>query len=490
LPQQVVFYVNGHRHSVQEDAVFQPLTDYLRYTICHTGTKVVCQEGDCGACTVLVGVPAQEADTLSYRAVNGCIQYLYQIQGCHVVTVEGLKSLKGLHPVQDAMIACHGAQCGYCTPGMVMALSHHFFERTHLQTNVPPTRAEIGNVLTGNLCRCTGYDSIIKAGCAVNEAEIPSLSELFPEADIARELRALRATALELICEEQCVLIPAALPEALQYRKDFPSAQVIAGGTDVHVVYNKRFTQPRSVISLALVSELSQIKKEGNQLTIGAMARLSDLETWFQSQWPEGAKLLNLFGSPQIKQVGTLAGNIANGSPIGDTLPFLFVLNAMLELTSVEGDRQIPINQFYTGYKQTLMKPHELITAIRFTLPAPQEYVKLYKVSKRSHLDISAFTAAFRFTLSECGIIQSMAIAYGGVGPTVARLSNTEAFLMDKSFTRSVMQEAGQLAMSEISPLDDVRGSRNYRLQLARNILCKLYEEFQNTAANQEAIVS
>jgi xanthine dehydrogenase small subunit len=477
---QVLLYVNGTRHLIGGDAVFQPLTDFLRYELCKTGTKVVCAEGDCGACTVLIGRPSEATADFKYQAVNGCIQYLYQLDCTHIVTIEGVRTGQDLNPAQQAMMACHGAQCGYCTPGMVVAMSQYFFEKKETGKLEPATQQEIRNALTGNLCRCTGYEAILDAGCSVNPNQFASLSQLYPPAEMLADFQTMRQGPVQVQTEDRLVYLPDTLAEALKFKADYPKATVLSGGTDLHVVCNKRFLEPPTILSLSHITELEDITVENNILHIGGRASLAKLEAFVSQSIPEFSQILHVFGSPQIKQAGTLAGNIANGSPIADTLPFLFVMEAELELSSMQGSRRVNINQFYTGYKTTVMQPDELITAIHIPLPDPNEHLKLYKVSKRTHLDISTFTAAIRMTCTQ-NTIERASISYGGVGPTVLRLPKTEQFLQGKTFELSTFDQAGSLAVSEITPLSDVRGSSNYRYQLGRNILLKFFHETAST---------
>jgi xanthine dehydrogenase small subunit len=446
----VLFYLNGAEQRVGGAAAFQSLSRYLRHDQRATGTKIVCEEGDCGACTVLIG--RRENGALQYRPINSCIQFLFQMDGTHVVTVEGL-SRNGLTPVQDAMVRCHGAQCGYCTPGFIMAM-HAACEAGPV--TVPSIRA----ALTGNLCRCTGYEPIIKAALEVKNE--PRVEDLYPNVPLPQP-EAVRIGNF---------FKPLTLQEAIEFKAAHPKCVIVQGATDFGVWCNKRGFVPEAVLSLDGIEGFDEVAVEDGHLIVGGRASLTRLEEFARGRIPELARILDRFGSPQIKHAGTLAGNIANASPIADTLPFLYVTGAEVELTGRNGMRRVPIASFYRGYKTLDLQADEIITRIRIPLPA--DTLRLYKVSKRSHLDISSFTAAMLMRRSG-DRIDEIRIAYGGVGPMVLRLPRTESFLKGKPLTLDTMDEAGQIARDEITPISDVRGSKDFRLQLAANILRKFY---------------
>jgi xanthine dehydrogenase small subunit len=463
----LLLYINGKEHRVTGAQAFMPLSSYLRGERGYTGTKVVCEEGDCGACSVLLG--RVESGEMRYKAVNSCIQFVYQLDCAHIVTIEGLKQNGELNPVQEAMVQCHGAQCGFCTPGFVVTMCSMFDRK-------PPENAQdVKDGLTGNLCRCTGYEAIINAALAVDAGKVAKIAELYPSAEMLEAFARESAEPAEVRSPDHILLVPNNLREALRMKKEHPNAVIVSGGTDVCVYWNKRGTEPRALLSLANVTELRPIVDNRKNIQVGARATLSELEEFVQQRYPELARIMWLFGSPQIRNAGTLAGNIANGSPIADSIPFLYVMDAEIEVSSERGGyRIININEFYKGYKQLAIESDELITNIYIPAAAANEVLKLYKVSKRRHLDISAFTAAIRLSMNG-DTVEKASIAYGGVAATVMRLPKTEAFLAGKKLTFDVCEEAGQIARSEIKPISDVRGSADFRLTLAENIFRKLY---------------
>lgn len=474
-------YVNGAPIEVRGRAAFQTLAGFLRSERHATGTKIVCDEGDCGACTVLIGFPNEER--LDYRPVNACIQHVYQVDGTHVVTVEGLARNGALSPIQQSMIAHHGAQCGFCTPGFMTALTALF------EGDAPPTAQDVRDGLTGNLCRCTGYDPILAAALDVDSDGVARLNELYPPAGLLKGLAhhagvPIRVEADDPVSAHQSTpaaqttafASPTSIEDAVQFLADREDAVIVQGGTDVGVWCNKRAYVPGAVLSLRQIPELSLVEIRGGRLEVGGSVTLHALEPVVRTLVPSLYDILRLFGSPQIRHAGTLAGNIANASPIADTLPFLYVMGADVELTGPNGRRVLDIQSLFKGYKDLDMAPGELITRISIPLPVDGEDLRLYKVSKRKDLDISTFTAAVRMA-REGDRIGSIRIAYGGVGPVVLRLPRTEAWLTGSPFTEATLAQAGSLAREEISPISDVRGSQAYRLTLAESILLKFYHE-------------
>ena len=465
----LLLYVNGAPVHVRGRDAFRSLTSFLREDRRATGTKVVCEEGDCGACTVLIGRP--EGDALAYRPVNACILHLHQLDGAHVVTVEGLLDERGaLHPVQEQMVAYHGAQCGFCTPGFITALAA-LYER-----GPAPTDRTVRDGLTGNLCRCTGYEPILRAALAVDPAAVRRLNDRYPPAAMLAAFAEAAGESVHIEAEGRVFAAPTGVAGAAAFRAEHADATIVQGGTDVGVWCTKRAFAPRAVLNLARLPGWNDLTLEDGVLEVGGGVTLAALEAFVREPVPEFYEILRHFGSPQIRAAGTLAGNVANASPIADTLPFLFVTGATLELTGTTGTREVAVGAFYKGYKLLDLAPDELITRIRIPLPAAGETLKLYKVSKRKDLDISSFTAAFLLELEDARIAQAR-IAYGGVGPVVLRLPRTEAFLTGQPLDLGVMEEAGQIAREEITPISDVRGSRDFRLQLAERILLKLYHD-------------
>jgi xanthine dehydrogenase small subunit len=461
----VLLYVNGKRHELRAEAALMPLADFLRTVARLTGTKIVCAEGDCGSCTVLIGRPV--AGHIEYRPVTSCIQYTAQLDGTHIITVEGLGSPERLHPVQQAMVDCHGAQCGYCTPGMVATLCE-LFER-----QPQPSRAETTRALVGNLCRCTGYDSILAATASVDGAAVQKLAELYPEGELLPVLKQAQKETVVIQTGNQAVLKPGSFAEALRLRSQHPSSTILAGGTDLGVLWNKGKKTISQLLCIGHLDELQGMQQTVDVWSIRAATSLSDLEQAAGEVLPTFAEYLERFGSPPIRHAGTLGGNLANGSPIGDTIPVLMALDAEVELASVGGSRKINMSEFYSGYRQTVMRPDELIVAVHVPLPKRTDIFQLHKVSKRRDLDISTFAAAFWLGM-QGNVIHSARIALGGVAATVVRLPKTEQSLSEQPLSETTMRRAAEIARQEISPISDVRGSAEYRSLLAENVFLKV----------------
>ncbi len=452
LRDYALFYINGRRTEVRGGELFQPLSTYLRNCRGMVGTKVVCSEGDCGACTVLIG---RAGDGFALRGVNSCIQYMYQLDGASVVTVEALKEDE-LHPVQQAMVDCHGSQCGFCTPGFVMSLA------AVCEGDARPDEETVRAAVVGNLCRCTGYLPIIQAGCSLEPSRYRKIAERFHSKEMVEELTSAKGKQVLARAGEKIWFKPTSVAEAVKFRAEHPQATILAGATDLGVRMNKSLIDPSIVMTVNAIDELSEVKIENGVLIAGAGVTWGKLEKVMGETVPEFAKILDLFGSPQIRAAGTIGGNIANASPIADSLPMLYVLEATVEIAGPAGTRKVPIEKFYRGYKVLDLKAEELIVRVHVPVPTVEEILRLYKVSRRTHMDISSFTAAVWMKKTEESI-GAIRIAYGGVGPMVIRLRKTEEFLTGQKFTEAIMAEAGQMAVTEVTPISDVRGSQAYR---------------------------
>lgn len=480
----VFFFCNGQPIRAKGLEAFQTLSTWLRKERKLTGTKVVCAEGDCGACTVLLGYP--RAEKIKYEAVNSCILNVHQLDGLHVITIEGLAWGDRLHPVQQAMRDGFGSQCGYCTPGIVMALAaNSLADSESTRTKLTATEA-----LVGNLCRCTGYEAIIDSAEAAKKLSSWKLADQYPPGAIVKQLKeetklpfGLQEAdpALEQGIPRKCWR-PRTLRDAIEIKRKHPEARWLAGGTDLCVQINKERIDPKELIATSEISELCGIREVEGYLIFGGNVSWKELEEWALVNWPNLKEMLDLFASPQIRNRGTIAGNLANASPVADSLPWLYVSEAEIGACDGENWRWIPIEKFYKGYKLLDLRPSELIGAIRIQKSHQSLSQRLFKVSKRRDLDISTFTAAIQWQMVE-GRFQQIRLAYGGVGPTVIRLHKTEKALRGKECTKDLIEKAGKIAVAEISPISDVRSSNYYRNRLAETILKKFfYEEILLTA--------
>jgi xanthine dehydrogenase small subunit len=479
MPDYVVIYLNGQRVILDGDRVFMTLVEFLREERGLVGTKVGCGEGDCGACTVLVGRPV--AGTLRYRTISSCLQAMYQLDGTHVVTIEGLTPRESLSPIQQAMVEHHASQCGFCTPGMVAALEGIF------EANREVDSSALRTGLTGNLCRCTGYLPILEAGLAVDRTSAMRLNDRYPSREMASELAARASLPIRIEHGGRMFFSPVRLDDAAAFRGQYPGSLIVSGGTETGLARNKRWIEPCHVLSLARISELAGIKHEQDILSVGANVTWTDLEEFSRDRAPLVHDLTRRFGSPQIRNAGTLVGNIAYGAPVADSLCFLLVTGALLEVIGPGGVRRERVEGFQRGHRETRLGANEIITKVVIPLPGADEHVRLYKISKRKEIDTSTFRAAIRID-AHGGVIRSAAVAFSGVGPIATRLPQTERFLVGQTFCESTFRQAGKRARAEVEPRSDVRGSSRYRLQLAENILVK-FQHDASAAARQEAAV-
>ena len=464
----VIFYLNGERQEVQGAEAFLTLSDYLRYQRGLTGTKVVCAEGDCGACT-LARARFSAGKLTPYESINSCIAFVWQLDRTHLITVEGLGESKALHPAQRAMVDCHGAQCGYCTPGFVAALA--CMKDAAQREGKSLEEKDVKNALTGNLCRCTGYQPIIEAGLRLaRQSEVPKLSELFDDATITRELAALDPE-LDVVWQDKRALLPASLKSAFAHG----DARIVSGATDLGVLHNKGRWQGQKLMSLSAIEELSEITYEAQQIVIGARVGLSAVARGVEKDFPEFSRLLHVFASPQIKHSASLVGNLMNASPIADTIPFLKVAHARVRLQSASGVREVDVNDFLgPGYKEIHIRAGEIVTHV--VLPKTGDHFKLYKVARREDLDISAVTMALRYQLRD-EKLSEFKLAVGGVGPSVLRFQGLEQKARGERLSEKLMRDLAVELDQQINPLSDVRGSDKYRRLLCRNLLVKFAHE-------------
>ncbi len=470
------FYLNGTRFDVSGEQAFQTLAEYLRITRGLTGTKIVCAEGDCGACTVLKSV-----DGKTFEAMNSCIALTAQMDGSHLVTIEGLKKGDELAPAQQAMMKCHGSQCGYCTPGFVMAMTWM------LEKRKPVDEQTAKNHLTGNLCRCTGYEPIIEAAVEAGAhplAKNETYAVRYLTRDRVSELDKIGKKSVEIDVDSTTrgkltFFAPKTLSELLLYRKKHPTSVIIGAATDLGVLYNKGKAAPTHLVSLHLITELYKISAKKTSLYFGSRVTLSNVRRTLEKTAPELGKILDLFASPQIKNTATLIGNIATASPIGDTAPFLLALGAVLEVATPGKNtkRKTALSDFYLGYRKTTLKRGEVITGITFNLPKKDETFRFYKTSQRKDLDISCVNTAIWMKMDGKRKILDSRIALGGVAATPLRLKKTERILKGRIAEGLLWDEAVKSLQYEITPMSDLRGTAAYRRVLAENIFRSLVHE-------------
>ena len=454
------------RHHVPPD---RTLLDLLREDLRLTATKEGCAAGDCGACTVVVAETVN--GQLQYRAVNSCIKPAQSIDGLALWTAADFARPDGtLHPVQQAMVECHGSQCGFCTPGFVMSL-FALYQRTVAQGQaVDSHRAH--EALSGNLCRCTGYRSIVQAACRLQA----DAAQAVDEQPIVAALQKLAATEKTGGNYQR----PNTLSALLQARAQRPQAQLIAGATDAGLWITQGLRRLPQIIDLTRVAELRRVEHYPQHIAIGAAVNLQDAFEALAADRPVIAPFGERFAGWPVRQSGTLGGNVANGSPIGDSMPLLIALGANVVLMSTRGHREMPLEALYTGYRTNVMEPDEVLAWIKVPKATAAEFSRVYKISKRFEDDISAVCLAVNLQIVN-GVVQTASIGAGGVAATPVRARQTEAVLLGQPWNQATVKTAMQTLRAEFTPISDMRASSGYRTQVLGNLLQRYWLESQGT---------
>ena len=466
-------FVLGHRpHALPDVAPDRTLLDVLREDLRCTAVKEGCASGDCGACTVAVA-EAEEGGRLHWRAINSCIRLAHSVEGMAVFTAEDIAGEGGrLHPAQRAMLECHGSQCGFCTPGFVMSL----FALHRQRDGAAVSRDEALHALSGNLCRCTGYRPILDAAQTMHHwPDVP-----LDESGLLQQLKLLAQDGRAPVADSASSFYatPTTLSELLRLRAAYPQALIAAGTTDVGLWVTKQHRRFGQIIDVTRVTELRRIERGAHSLSIGAAASLTEAFDALAESRPQLKPFFDRFAGLPVRESGTLGGNVANGSPIGDSMPLLIALGATLVLASTRGERTLPIEDFYLAYRKTGLAPDEVLARIEVPQPTPHEWLRADKISKRFEDDISAVCLAVALQVED-GVIHSARIGAGGVAAVPARAIQTEAALAGQQCAEAIFDAAATVLEAEFKPLSDMRASSAYRRAVLGNLLRRGWQQSQ-----------
>ena len=491
----VRFVLDGELIEVPNADPTRTVLQFLREDLSRIGTKEGCAEGDCGACTVVLAELDGQDGGIRLRAINSCIQFLPTLDGKELITVESLRGEDGtLHPVQQAMVDRHGSQCGFCTPGFVMSLFALY------KNNASPSRRHVDDALAGNLCRCTGYSPIVNAakemyrlGAARGKPRTwltaPCGSRETPGAETHKRTALLRSAGrtdpLAIEYGDRKFFAPRNAREMARLAAEYPDATILAGGTDVGLWVTKQLRELKTVIYSGNVEELQRVSVSETHIDIGAAVTLTDAMAAIVAHYPSLEELFLRFASPPIRNAGTLGGNIANASPIGDTMPALLALDTVLVLRHGDKTRELPLAEFYLAYQKTSKEPGELLERVLIPLPGKNAELRSYKVSKRFDQDISAVCGAYRIKLD--GVrVADVRIAYGGLAAIPSRAPGAERALQGGEWNEQAVRQAMAALDSDFAPISDMRASSGYRRLVARNLLYRFYLE--TSGAGEERV--
>ena len=457
--------INGKSHDTGDASPTMTLLEYIRAIPNLTGTKEGCAEGDCGACTVVRVV------NKNFQAINSCLLQLGQVGASEIITVEGIKKINGgeLSPIQDCLAEGGGTQCGFCTPGFVMALF------ALGQSQEGKDDSVIHDSLAGNLCRCTGYRPIVDAariGCMEN---------------VSYEQRTIESPPYKYQKKNQTFYVPKSLDELVDLRGSVKGAMLLSGGTDLGLSISKDRVVPDKVIYTGHVVELREIVETKEELIMGAAVTYTEALGYIKRLFPSFEELIHRIGSRQIRNLGTVGGNIGNASPIGDTLPCLISLDASLTLASVEGEREVPIEDYFVGYRETCLKANEVIKNIKIPTLLDNQMFRTYKVSKRYDQDISSVIGAYRLTI-ENSRVTSARVAYGGLAPKPCRAKITESSIEGNGLDEDHFIESSKQIFLDFQPISDHRASAKYRTKVATNLLIRLHRDLFGSENDLEVV--
>ncbi|MFL9865131.1 xanthine dehydrogenase small subunit [Paraburkholderia fungorum] len=481
MTEPIRFYHRNAIREIKDAPVTRTVLQYLREDAHCTGTKEGCAEGDCGACTVVIG-ERNEAGGVDFKAVNACIQFVPTLDGKALFTVEDLRQPDGsLHPVQEAMVECHGSQCGFCTPGFVMSMWSLYEKHGHEHScanKTVPSRDAISNALTGNLCRCTGYRPIVDAAVRMFEAPAPK-APVNVDA-LSKTLATLERTdTFHYQHGGQQFDAPRTVDALAKIKEAAPATRILAGSTDIGLWVTKMMRELGNIVYVGQIAELQKLETNDDWIEIGAGVSVEKAYTEIIKQYPELFEMQQRFASLPIRNAGTLGGNIANGSPIGDSMPGLIAIGAHVIVRGGEIEREMPLEDLYLAYQKKDMAEHEFVVGLKVptrTGARKNLQFRTYKLSKRFDSDISAVCAAFSF-IADGNVVREPRIAFGGMAATSKRATHAEAVLRDAEWHEATAQAAMIALGNDYAPLSDMRATSNYRLEAAKNTLYRFWLE-------------
>ena len=466
----IQFLFSNQIYKIKNPDPNKTILSYVRDDLKKTGTKEGCAEGGCGACTIVLG--ELQKNKIIYKAINACIAFLPTLNGKQLILVEDLiGNNQKLHPVQEAMVKFHGSQCGFCTPGFTMSLFSMYKNNRSVNKDI------VDEALSGNLCRCTGYRPIIDAAKSLNnKIDLDHFKK--NQNRTINLLKKIQISEVEINNKGKRYFAPKTIISLKKILKKYPNAKILSGGTDLSLEVTKLRKEIKTIVSLNSLENLNFIKKNKNYIEIGATTSLIEFQNFIKKYFTDFYEVLKRYGSLQIRNVGTIAGNIATASPIGDTLPLLLTLEAQVVVQGINKIKTFSLNEFFVSYRKTKLKKGEFIYSIKIPI-IKDSIFKAYKISKRFDDDISSVCGSFIFSIQN-NKIKKAVIAYGGMSEIPKRASAIENRLLNSEFSENTFEKAVNLINKDFSPLDDMRASKNYRIAVAKNLLLKAFHEIKS----------